>query len=46
MVPDVKLLPENILYVPTNKGKAVGVQEALIAISLATSAAIWSIPRN
>lgn len=44
--PDVKLLPEDIVYVPTNKGKVVGVQAAQIAISLATSAAIWSLPRN
>jgi polysaccharide biosynthesis/export protein len=44
--PDVKLLPEDILYVPTNKAKVVGVQAAQIAIGLATSAAIWSIPHN
>jgi len=46
MVPELKLLPEDILYVPTKKGKVVGVQAAQIAISLATSAAIWSIPHN
>jgi polysaccharide biosynthesis/export protein len=44
--PDVKLLPEDILYVPTNKAKVAGMQAAQIAISLATSAAIWSIPHN
>lgn len=44
--PDVKLVPEDILYVPTNKGKVVGVQAAQIAIGLATTAAIWSIPHN
>ncbi len=44
--PDVKLLPEDIVYVPTNKAKVVGVQAAQIAIALATSAAIWSIPHN
>ncbi len=44
--PDVKLLPEDILYVPTNKAKVVGVQAAQIAIGLATSAALWSLPRN
>jgi polysaccharide export outer membrane protein len=42
--PDVKLLPEDILYVPTNKGKLVAVQAAQIALSVGTSAAIWSIP--
>jgi polysaccharide export outer membrane protein len=44
--PDVKLLPEDILYVPTNKGKVVAVQAAQVAISLATSVAIFSIPHN
>jgi polysaccharide export outer membrane protein len=44
--PDVKLQPEDILYIPTNKGKVVGVQAVQIAISLATTAAIWSIPHN
>lgn len=44
--PDVKLLPEDIVYVPTNKGKVVAVQAAQVAVAVATSAAIWSIPRN
>jgi polysaccharide export outer membrane protein len=44
--PDVTLQAEDILYVPTNKGKEVGIQAAQIAISLATTAAIWSIPHN
>ncbi len=44
--PDVKLQAEDILYVPTNKAKVVGIQAAQIAIGLATTAAIWSIPRN
>ena len=41
--PDVKLQPEDILYVPTNKGKVVATQAIQIAISLATTAAIYSI---
>jgi polysaccharide export outer membrane protein len=44
--PDVPLQPEDILYVPTNKGKEVGMQAVQIAIGLATTAAIWSLPRN
>jgi polysaccharide export outer membrane protein len=44
--PDVKLLPEDIVYVPTNKGKVVAVQAAQIAVAVATSAAIWSVPHN
>jgi polysaccharide export outer membrane protein len=44
--PDVKLLPEDIVYVPTNKGKVVAVQAAQVAVAVATSAAIWSIPHN
>ncbi len=44
--PDVNLLPEDILYVPTNKAKVAGMQAAQIAIGLATSAALWSLPRN
>jgi len=42
--PDVKLLPEDILYVPTNKGKMAAALVAQIAIAVATSAAIWSVP--
>lgn len=42
--PDVKLLPEDIVYVPTNKGKVAASQAAQIAIGVGTSAAIWSIP--
>ena len=41
--PDVKLQPEDILYVPTNKGKVVATQAIQIAISLATTAALYSI---
>jgi polysaccharide export outer membrane protein len=44
--PDVKLQAEDILYVPTNKGKVVASQAVQVAIALATSAVIWSIPRN
>jgi polysaccharide export outer membrane protein len=44
--PDVKLQAEDILYIPTNKGKVVATQAVQVAISLATSAAIWSIPHN
>jgi polysaccharide export outer membrane protein len=43
--PDVKLLPEDIIYVPTNKGKVVAVQAVQVAIGLATSVAILTIPR-
>jgi polysaccharide biosynthesis/export protein len=39
--PDVKLLPEDIVYVPTNKSKVIGVQATQLAISLATYAAIY-----
>jgi polysaccharide biosynthesis/export protein len=42
-VPDVKLQPEDILYVPTNKGKVVATQAIQIAISLATTVALYSI---
>lgn len=41
--PDVKLQPEDILYVPTNKGKVVGMTAIQLAISLGMSAAFWSI---
>ena len=41
--PDVKMLPEDILYVPTNKAKVVGVQAAQIAIGLASTAAIYGM---
>ena len=44
--PDVKLLAEDIVYVPTNKGKVVAVQAAQVAVAVATSAAIWSVPHN
>lgn len=42
-VPDVKLQAEDILYVPTNKGKVVATTAIQLAISLGMTAAIWSI---
>jgi polysaccharide export outer membrane protein len=41
--PDVKLQPEDILYVPTNKEKVVAQTAIQLAISLGMSAAIWGI---
>ncbi len=41
--PDVNLLPEDILYVPTNKAKVAGMQAVQIAIGLATTAAIYGM---
>lgn len=41
--PDIKLQAEDILYVPTNKGKVVAQTAIQLAISLGMSAAFWSI---
>lgn len=44
--PDIKLEAEDIVYVPTNRGKVVATQAVQVAISLATSVAILSVPHN
>ena len=44
--PDIKLQAEDILYVPTNKGKVAAARSIDVAISLATGLAIYGIPRN
>lgn len=43
--PDVKMQAEDILYVPTNKGKVAASRSVDVAISLATGLAIVAMPR-